>query len=901
MTVDYYMNYSVYFTDQTEFNAAVATYGRAITTPPRNAGVVFGIPYPYPSGPPGDKGIYFYFPYTPGLEIGFPLPSGVFIDDTLPQMFVPGQTDPFGNVFPDGNFIWIGLLTLQGGGATPAAVPLPQRRWAIGFEMPTGGETNGSPLINVAARSASRTPDGMGFCYRSITNSYSVSMSTFGAGGNTPVTWERIYFRIRRLPSASQPFWQCHGSPSDSAGARLNITAAGAIEVFNCPNFSGPVSIGTTTALNLLVWYRCDIVTSYNTAVIGGAGGITVRLNGASVFSAAVPDTAGGLGQNSSTHVRSTIGNEPGTNFGLELDLDDWICCDGAGGYAFNSVDFLTGSHVQLLRPTGFAASHNAAWVGDYRVALQNPAIGATGRITCSTAGARLAVTVTPTTEDVTTQFGAASMVVGLYSSRAANDGTLGFKLAGATTLSAIVQSAGLAFNSVLYRPTGLTPAAPPHSPNLPTIFPVELYHEKGSGAGASAVALLMAAAEFIGCWGVEDGDLNDPAFPPVLPSLDIHNAPYLRYQLNGAATSPMGAVVVQGLTYVGNGTGQSIPLAAPPHWYWIRRVTAVAGASSHWHSSGLTFGYLNTQRTVADGAVWMHMDAGGNVTLNVSGADADINANGVTYQVVYISDPGMRFLLAGAFTHSDTLASAVTTLLDTTFAPVGMFLQIEQMIAGSNTINYWYKGPGYAAATAQRMTGAEIANALTLAVGQFTTQTPLHVNEGKDGEVSYVAMRLADGSGDLGVVLQLFSYTGNGVNPRTIPCTPASNRFPMFVMVLGHNGAVGMVFRDPSHTGTDSSQGDGTIITTGIVGSVAVDTFIVQNSLNSVGVIYDVFVIPGCALVAFCNTTLIPVAPVVIPHFPLPGPPVAPNPGCVVTFPLGDDSEGGVGCQVSL
>jgi len=911
MAVTYYMNYVIYFTVRDDFDAARAQYGLSITTPPATAAAVFGLTYPIPGGPLLDKGMYYISPWFAGMDLGWYFQSTVgvyFADAAVPTINVPGGQDPFGNQFADGIFTWVGMITLRGGGAVdtiiaddePVPIPISQRRWAIGFELPDGGEsagpTVGSPSLQDVSRDSSRTPEGYGFCMRELTSVRTMPLANFTGGAPFNQSWERLYVRIRRLPTGSrQMFWRSHGFPSAAGGARLSINPSGTIEFENL-NSSSVVTVSRTSTEAVLVdtGYRLDIILVYNPEAQSGSdppyegsGSFSLQLNGHPVgVSAVISVPDGGLGQNSSTHQSTDLGCSTG-NFGLEMDVDDWI---NAGVPQTTQLDWLTGSHVVRINPTGFAASHSVNWVGDYRDNLQIPPNQSVGRLTSSTSGARLALT-TDAVEGAIAQFGAAAMTVGMYSSRAGvADGTLGYSVGGgAAVLAAIVQQTFLFWNAIMYRPSTLTTPPPPYPPNIlriePIIWPIEIYHEKGASASASSVAALCASVEYIGAWGPEDGNIGDALVPPIVRSLGTHNAPYPQYELTGAVVSPMRAVAVFGGTYAGNSLGQDITIPYPVHWYWIRRIPATSNGPSHWHSSGVASGWLNTERVVPDSlcrAVLNPVTA--TTKIQISGNSPNLNETGATYQYIGICDPGMRFLLAGAFMHGTAAASAVmaNALLDPNFTPDAVWVLLQQLGSASNTANYWYKGPGHALATAQRVTTSETVNALTQAMGVLTSQTPLHINQGLNGAAAYVAMRMVDDSSASGV-LQILSYTGNGVSPRVIPLTPASLRFPLLAVVQPHNAQI--IFRDPSHTGSDSSTSTGSITTTGITAG-SIDQITVQSTLNANGVIYDVFVIPGSPD-GWLNGTFYPVAPISGGSlFPEPGAPVVAPTGCVMTFP---------------
>jgi len=92
-----------------------------------------------------------------------------------------------------------------------------------------------------------------------------------------------------------------------------------------------------------------------------------------------------------------------------------------------------------------------------------------------------------------------------------------------------------------------------------------------------------------------------------------------------------------------------------------------------------------------------------------------------------------------------------------------------------------------------------------------------------------------------------MFSYTGDGAGgTRVIARTPVSNRFPLFALIIPRSGGEVGYFRDPSHVGADSSTYDVSAISTTAIVAGGIDTISVGTTLNALGIIYDVFVIPG-------------------------------------------------------
>jgi hypothetical protein len=879
-----YANYVIYFRDQTEYTNAVALVGgNQYQHSPAAAAALFGLAYPPAGGALGDRGMYTvsYSLSDPGSEIGHPNPSGIFLGGSVDSVVVPAQ---FGGA--DLLLIWEGIIQRVGGGGGAAPAPptnISQRRWIAGFEF--GGSAELTSLVNLS-RDASRVVDGLGLAVRRNTAGFTRAVNTFSAGFTTRTSWERFYFRLREAyPGTTTQIWRTTGSPSGNSGVRLSFTSTGAILITNVDAAGTPTTLTTLAVQPLDTWVRVDLLIQYSsvTAPTAVNASFSIYLNGVLEYTnSAFPRS--GLGDDTSFHVSSTLGTVAANT--LACDFDDWMNADKPA--ALDGIDWLTGSHIETVFLTGFGAAHDVNWVGDYRNLnqLRNPLTSSSNqaRLTSSTSGAILdAITdAIETQQSQGAQIGAVAALVGLYSSRASVDGTLGYTLAGgAAALTAITQQTTLDWNRIMYRPSGV--ALPP------ALVPFDLRHVKGASAGASSVVALMAEIEYLGTWGVED---DDNALPRTFIT---HNAPYPRSMYSATGPPPTAPVLgVQGV-YVGNDTGQDINLAQPAHLVWIRPLTGASGGVK-WFSSDLQSGHTGvTDRAgPSDYLVRAWIDSTGQAKFSVTGSNAQVNASGVSYQYIAFCDPGMRYCLNGAFAHAAAVATIDNPLINAAFTPQASFFHGEVLDSISNVTGLRYKGIGHTGTNGSPLNGAETANVASFAAGVITSLTNLH-QASSDAQTAYSAWRTVDGSGV--VMVQICSYTGNGAGSQAVTLTPTSGRTPMFVIVVPHNAQSFM--RDPSHTGSDSSNvGLSTTSTTAIT-AVAVDQITVGSTLNTNGIVYDVFTL-------FEGYGPNIVAPTDPDDEPWPFPPSTPVPpdssgACLVTFSNGTDSGGGAGCGVSL
>jgi hypothetical protein len=352
-----------------------------------------------------------------------------------------------------------------------------------------------------------------------------------------------------------------------------------------------------------------------------------------------------------------------------------------------------------------------------------------------------------------------------------------------------------------------------------------------------------------------------------------IHNAPYPRSPWAKRGQPPFSPFGYDLRLYTGNNTFQDLIFRFPVHFLYIRALTGAVGPVVWWsalnsaHSAG-------EERYAPDCILQVQIDptfVGGaaedaqeqRTLVRIGGTNAAINATAVVYQVCAICDPAMRFTDSGAlFEHG--VGSAHTSNLDNErFTPEAAFVHQEQ-VGNTTTVRLHYKGPGHAAAALSPANAAEVASALTFAKGTLTSDAAFHT--ASFSQIAYFALRRDDGSGHAGVpkVLQLASFTGDGSASRTVGLSPPSGVRPAFALVVPHDAA--WVQRDPSHTGTTSTQFPSTAnAATGITGG-GIDSISLGSILNTLGVVYDVFVIPGSATAGnggwSVNGEFIPVEP---------------------------------------
>lgn len=762
-----------------------------------------------------------------------------------------------------GIFAYVPLTTespIQG----ESQVAMARRRWIDGFEMADmgdGGSGNGATEVS---RGASRHVNGFGLKMSQWVTTYRdhVPNETIG-GANPRPLWERFYVRVRRLGATSCRLHMVTGASAPASGVRLSIIASGQILIENVDGGGTTYPIATVDGFTLDEWTRIDLVYRFHDAA-GDGPYYSLYRNGALLFESSTAWGSIGLGQSQLINY-SRIGNNPTASHGFEVDVDDWIGADwplvGSGAGIYPGLDWNNGSRVVAVQ-VDHASATNGTWAGVNFNSLKARPVSSVVlplTFTSSTSGDRLSyVTDADRSIDrVKNAIGIAALRVAKAGLRAGvADGQLGYKFAGeAEVLEAIVEQAVWAWDGVGYFPSGLV------EPKT-ELADLEIVHVKAASVDLATLTSLQATAELLGQFYDEDknpeADAGDETLAPEPRMALIHNAPYPRTPwAQGGPPPPFCAVEIVGGTYVGNGTVIEIPIAVPVHFLFIRNVTSGTQPPQMWwstmnagHSAG-DQGYQitcpvevlvdpNFPEPVAED------DQSMRVLVRITGTSINYNQAGQTYQYIAFCDPGMRFNLSDAvfaFRFNDY----VQAMGYDGWTPEFLMLHGEDATA-SSTNGLFFKGLGHDVQKLSPADAAETATGLSMAENELIIRSGLVTALANVHSASYMAWRRHDGNNDPGEakVLWLSTYTGDGSASRTINFSPASGVRPLFAIVVPHNGFA--YFRDPSDTGTNSRRIDlGTVVANGITAG-GIDSISVGSSLNSNGIVYDVFVLPGSA-----------------------------------------------------
>lgn len=837
-----------------------------------------------------------------------------------------------------GLFVYAGPTTANTG--VPGEVPstIPQRRWINGFEMPRNGEGGASSAGNlIASRMASRHLGGFGLGLRNQTAAVDHIHTTFGQDVGYRA-WERFYVRIRKNPTGAHMLWHV-GGVSPLAGAIIDVLASGQLQISNRDNGGTIFILTVLPALVTHRWYKIDLLYRYGNAGANRPTTFNVYINGVENVVTGFGTT--GLGA-TTTAMTSSMGAPTGPTNGLGVDIDDWIGADWPAflldKYPDNtatpptvpaippSLDWIQGSHVMWVPPVAFAATHNAAWIGDYALAAQRPiALAGNLNLTCSTALAKMAVVIDGKyrADFARAARGYVALAIGKNGSRAGvTDGRLGYRLPpAADVLTTITETTGVSWNTVMYRPSGLTTGI---KMNVAGAGDIEAVYEKANVGTLASVQALQVSAEVIGIFGSEDEVLNGTAVVESQPEeIDVHNAPYPRTSWATKGVPQSAGITIYAGTYVGDGVFKELTFTAPIHWLWIRPLSGLAGGVQWW--SSMNGAHIGGNEVVSpDSVTIVEIDTSfvgtgledgseQRTRVRMPGTNTQSNAAGVTYQYVAISDPMMRFLMCGTLWQLQGATDYVNGLENAKFTPEAAFFQREVHESGSASGTTYFKGIT-AGSNVQPLSTSEIASALDFGLATMTSKSAFHLN---GHQMAYAAFRRADGLNDAGQarVLALVSYTGDGAASRTITYAPASGRRPLWAIVVPHNGAA--TYRDPSHTGTTSTLFPSTAVASLGISGGGIDSITVGSNLNSNGIVFDVFVIPGEVAAGNGGWSIQPTDPL----FPVdPQPPYAPageacdpwcpepgdpnslgNEGGVVDPGLGDPGEGAPGGGIDL
>lgn len=850
-----YVNYIIFFSDPAEYAAAVAYcggtgYGHC----PATAKTQFGLTYitgPLEGVP---RGIYGLAPFgipnvPPGFNVMHPLPSGVFLIDTVDSVLVPGQlpAPPLTPAGPDMLLVWWGYIikinAQEGGSTPPSGTPIPQRRFIGGCEIhgnnAEGGSGAGSP-VDVGHRGSSRTIDGQGLPIRGAqpTAVWTKQQDEYIAGLTPKTTWERFYVRVNTFGTNILGVWQGAAKVNTLITASIRIdNATGVIKIYTTTSGGVETLRGTgATALVLGTWYLIDVIILFNNGA-GTDGRFRVWIN--HTLELDYTDNTGGSLDTNDTHSNSRLGRHTASESVWNVDLDDWIAADppNQGGVEhLDSVDWQSGSHVRHLN---WASSVHTNFTGNVGTCSQhqNPELQASSQMASTTALATVeAVAELPTPQDYPGQvYGIAAIWLGAYTyQNPLGNGRIGYNvnLGGyvylATTDSSVLRYAS---GSNIYRPALLS------FPQTVTSF--SIIKEKPNDAVSNLMNALAAVAEYIGVWGPEDqagsADFTNST------KLYQHNARYANTEwgntVMGPSTAPCYSV---GGTYVGNGTVQSINLPAPCHFLWGRALT---GGSLGIKCFGASLGGHDgpAERFRPMNPVRLYVDSASQCKFTVCGANAESNAIGVTYQYIAFCDPGMRFSFCGTYNAPSALATMAIPLFVSDFLAAAGFIQKDVIGSTTTAIDLTYKGVGNAGNAGQTLAGIAQATWGSFAAGALTVLAS-NISAFR-AQYNFSLWRTTDPDCN-NVAVQIHSYTGDGNALQIVNLPLTTGRFPLLAIVVPHNAVAW--FRDPSHTGVNSANA--TTLANGLTSIMggAKDQIFVGITLNTLGIVYDVFVIMG-------------------------------------------------------
>jgi hypothetical protein len=832
-------------------------------------------------------------------------------------------------------FVWYGKFAYAAG-LTPSPGEtdygsVQRRRWIDGFEAPlsaggTGGTTNTTTL------DASRHIGQLGLAMRSWSNiAITRSVSEFVTGLTPSASWERMYIRIRKLPSSTMRFWRANSSLSASVGPGMGITPAGALALF-LTDTSADTLLGVTPNLDVDTWYRVDILFK------SGASGealAKIYVNGVLRISYGFGSGTNNWNNGSATHSQSILGSNTAA-FDLGLDVDDWICADyppefppgheDEGEDDLTGMDWRNGSKVVPISVAD-TAEELGSYTGDPRWLKRIPGQTDIGsdNVTSSTPGDVFEIG-TNSERMVEGDLkaiaagegnppGAVAIAVGQFASRGGvGNGSLGFSVAGAAAVdTSVTQSTVVGWQSVMYNPSGLTePFA---------VSPLLLRSVKGAGASGAVLRALHAQAELLGTFGPEDG--GETPFPQA----GVHAARYPESPFARFGPPPPAPVILKTDTFEGNDTETILTFDAPLTWFFCRRVAASGTVQN-------TLWWSSMQAGVANFAIAKKPDVAVRVELDptyaptdtedvqewryrvrIIGTQVGINDVAEDYQYVALCDPGMRFTQNGILRHDRTGGGNIVTTVPIPEWGDGIeavfFHKHQAQETPATTIETYFKGRGQAALSSLTTTAEAALATIDSSAGTITTGTSFHWTTSAGDEITYAAFKRDDGSADpengyeenefATRLIRLGSYTGDGSASRTVNLTPESGYRPVFALVVPRNASVAL-FRDPTHATTNSCTIAGTTnASTGIIGG-GLDQFSVGSVLNGSGVTYDYLVFLGeadaCNGGWGCNVEVI-LPPIVPPFWPPGGgtvPPFIPPGGGTVPPTIPPGGGGGPG-----
>lgn len=797
-------------------------------------------------------------------------------------------------------YIWVATFVYGGAGTvTDSDDTYQQLRWFNGFDDADSGPT-GTVASHDYCPEASRHLGGLGLmCSELLTARYQeMAIGTLrGASFKPTASWERLYIRVRTRPSAVSYFWEVTNSGGSFTSLVLGVTPTGQIAIYHRTGVGTFALLGTSAALDTgarASWYKLDLIASI-------AGTSRLFINGVEELSIGALGTGWGATVDGflqpTYHAISRVGHiiTTASSNGGTFHFDDWSNHDAP--VMFDQQDFLAGTRVIRLHPTALGAAHvGAAWGTNPVERLDSvPPDGLpTGsEFTSSTASSAMSVD-TDVNERTNTDprraeggILAALAWVNVKAASGAATGEIGYsKNGGAFTNTAIAETTSFLYYRTAYLPSGLT------APEV--VESLEVKYTPGASAHLRTVRNIGASVLICGRFGAEDVPVEERetgAPPNIPPDVGQQNFAYPRSPWSDYQSfPPMAPIQIIGGTYLGNDTINRLTFEYPVTFFFVRRVDATSAQGALYWPSMLSPTEGAQREPSTEGGVKFEynladpppaLDSGdplGEVTITIIGNSARANASGVTYQYIAFCDPGGRFSHIGSVHHSAGTANRTTTLYrgnarmtdwETSF---GFF---QKMVLGASVSNgLVVKGPSPGVAVMGVTSTSVIAAGADFSVdGEITTQSGLHYGS----DAAYLALAFAlfrkqDWSDDDGSkVLQIFSYTGDGGSSRTIQLSPTGQR-PLFAFVVPTNAQC--FFRDPSHTGTTSSQyTTGGALTanasTGITGG-GIDQLNVGSALNGNGITYDVFVIMGGSCSGnngfSCNDTFEPIEPVLPP-----------------------------------
>ena len=865
------VNYTIYFTTQATYNAALNLItARVRNNPnqaflaPANAAKIFnfvsGVNYNIPGNTLASMGMYGTAPFflglpVPGAPINNPNPTGLTMDGNVSSVTIPGTGGGPATILNwVATFVFIDQVLFQ--------APIPLRRFIAGFES-VGDSSTGAPA-NGYSRDSSRTMDGVGLALRENINfNYLQSVTQYVTPSNPSLSWERVYIRVRNFGAAPIDIWKSQGFPSSGAGARLYLNPNGSIDIKNVTAGNVETLIGNSGVIfTQNQFLRLDIVVGYNALASGGGGQFTLFANQIQTNNLTILQSQGGLGGNSQTHTATLLGtNQAVSATGWEIDFDDWHNAEvpvfTINGITFQVIetptiitiagvqyminpppDFMNGTHIRLQKI-------NSGTIGSFTGNLQSanqmmqPQFSpSTSDLTSTTSGDQIVATTDAidTSDPLGTLLCACAALVTLYYEVAGGTPShtvLGYSIGAQGSFTGnVTDSTSLTWKSILW--PGIL-----NNIQNPTIVPFVISLTKASNTSKITVNAFQSTVQYIGVWGLEDNSMTQ------LPRTYVTtNAwfPTVAQAFIGPPAGPVFAAAIGG-TYTGNGTEQSIQIPFPINFLWIRPI-GNNNPGVKWFGAS-----LGVHRGDGSGAIRPDLiprmdyntpfNPSDVFTFTVVGTALENNQNGVTYQYIAIADPSFQFMLCGAWSHNSSETSKVNDLLDPNFAPLVCFFSFDRD-DNDGTTRLIYKGVGHTGSNSNKIDGTALTNSGSFSTGSITSGTD---NQNADkNQVNYAAFNQTNDCS--GVMIQAASYVGTGASSLVVNLTPTTGRYPLLVYVQPHNAA-GFVL-DPSDVAPSSRNiVNGTPSNTGIT-AVGMDSITVGATLNGNGVTYDVFVILG-------------------------------------------------------